>query len=72
MSMMIPSAFDPGYSVSMIVIGGTPQPRWAFSRVPLEIELPELPRRAVPPTRPIELSPALSPEDDVERWDGLS
>lgn len=65
------SQFDPGYSVSVAILGGSPQPRWAFSRVPLTSELPKLPVRAPGKDQCRVMDPPPA-EDDFERWDGLS
>lgn len=70
MSMMI-NQFDPGYSVSVVAVGGSPQPRWGFTRVPMAVELPVLPVNT--PIAPARVEPVqMSMEDDCERWDGLS
>jgi len=65
MSMLI-NQFDPGYSVSVVALGGTPA-RWAFTRVPRVVELVVLDEA---PAR--EDSVHIQLDDDCERWDGLS
>jgi len=69
MSMMI-NSFDPGYSVSVVALGGAAQPRWGFTRVPMAVEPPKLPVAQTAPARIEPVQPNL--EDDCERWDGLS
>lgn len=69
MSMMI-QPIDPGFSVSVVTLGGATQPRWGFTRVPMSVQLPELP---VAETAPARADTSAGPgEDECERWDGLS
>jgi hypothetical protein len=72
MSMMINNNFDPGFTVSITVAPSSPM---AGARVGIQKRLEQFLRELCDEPTVEALQSAvigINPEDDVERWDGLS